>query len=137
MEVQVGGFFSICLTFENYIMCVFTHLSWAFSFSHTKNLPIFSFDLCIVVYYLLLIQIVELGKIDAEQSKKQGEEKDARKQTAEDSTNGGEKKASGDSEPSKPKEVRAEVSKKLSADVAPVDKELLQVHCWSQILVLI
>ncbi|XP_010666964.2 protein SHORT ROOT IN SALT MEDIUM 1 isoform X3 [Beta vulgaris subsp. vulgaris] len=71
-------------------------------------------------------EIVELGKIDAEQSKKQGEEKDARKQTAEDSTNGGEKKASGDSEPSKPKEVRAEVSKKLSADVAPVDKELLQ-----------
>lgn len=37
------------------------------------------------------------------------------------------KKVSGDAEASKPKEVRADVSKKTSADKAPVDKELLQV----------
>lgn len=69
---------------------------------------------------------IESGKIDTEQNQNQGDEQDAEKPTAEDSTKSVEKKISSDAEASKPKEVRAEVSKKTSADKAPVDKELLQ-----------
>uniref|UniRef100_A0A803MUC0 EF-hand domain-containing protein n=1 Tax=Chenopodium quinoa TaxID=63459 RepID=A0A803MUC0_CHEQI len=69
---------------------------------------------------------IELGNIDAEQDQKQDDGQDAKKQVAEDNASSSEKKAGSDAEASKQKEARAEISKKASADKAPVDKELLQ-----------
>uniref|UniRef100_A0A803MVH1 EF-hand domain-containing protein n=1 Tax=Chenopodium quinoa TaxID=63459 RepID=A0A803MVH1_CHEQI len=69
---------------------------------------------------------IESGSIDAEQDQKQDDEQDAKRQVAEDNASFGEKKAGGDAEASKPKEARAEISMKASAEKAPVDKELLQ-----------
>ena len=70
-------------------------------------------------------------KSNIEQSQKQSDEQDIKKQIADDNSNNDEKKAYVDAVACNTNELEAEGSKKIAANKAPANKELLQVLHWN------